>query len=66
MLRWAVRLNIGIDGLANLSRFAERMYANAGVQNAIRAEEDTLAHDWRGEAHDVFDEALENRPALGV
>ena len=42
MIRWAVRLNVGIDGLANLLRFAERMYADAGVQKAIRAEEDAV------------------------
>jgi glutathione S-transferase len=42
MLRWAVRLNIGLDGLANLSRFAERMYADTGVRAAISAEEDAI------------------------
>ena len=42
MIRWAVRLNVGVDGLANVLRFAERMYADAGVQKAIRAEEDAV------------------------
>jgi glutathione S-transferase len=39
MLRWALRLNIGLDGLGNLSRFRERMVADAGVRAAILAEE---------------------------
>jgi len=42
MLRWAVRLKIGLDGFANLSRFAERMYKDAGVRAAIVAEEDGI------------------------
>jgi glutathione S-transferase len=42
MTRWAVRLNVGVDGLGNVLRFAERMYADAGVQKAIRAEEDAI------------------------
>jgi glutathione S-transferase len=42
MIRWAVRLNVGVDGLANVLRFAERMYADGGVQKAIRAEEDAV------------------------
>jgi len=39
MLRWAQRLEIGIDDFENLARFAERMYADAGVRAAIAAEE---------------------------
>ena len=42
MTRWAIRLNVGIDGLANVLRFTERMYADAGVQKAIRVEEDAV------------------------
>jgi glutathione S-transferase len=42
MLRWAVRLHVGVDGLENLSRFAERMYADAGVRKAIQSEEDAI------------------------
>lgn len=42
MLRWVVRLNIGLDGFANLSGFAERMYADPGVRAAIAAEECAL------------------------
>lgn len=40
MLRWAVRLEVGLDGFSNLSRFAERMHKDAGVHAAIAAEED--------------------------
>jgi glutathione S-transferase len=39
MLRWAIRLKIGVDGFENLSRFLERMYADAGVRTAVIAEE---------------------------
>lgn len=39
MLRWAIRLKVGLDGFENLSRFAERMHADAGVRAAITAEE---------------------------
>jgi glutathione S-transferase len=42
MLRWSVRLNVGVHGFANLLRFAERMYADAGVHKAIMAEEDAI------------------------
>jgi glutathione S-transferase len=42
MLRWAVRLNVGLDGLANLSRFSERMYADPAVRKVIQAEEDAV------------------------
>jgi glutathione S-transferase len=41
MVRWADRLKIGVDGFTNLSRFAERMYADPGVRAATAAEEDT-------------------------
>jgi len=40
MHRWAVRLEVGLDGFSNLSRFAERMNKDAGVHAAIAAEED--------------------------
>ena len=40
MLRWAVGLEVGLDGFSNLSRFAERMHKDAGVHAAIAAEED--------------------------
>lgn len=39
MLRWSIRLGIGLDGLGNLSRFLERMLADTGVSAAIVAEE---------------------------
>jgi glutathione S-transferase len=42
MLRWATRLHVIVDGLDNLSRFTERMYADAGVRSAILAEEDKI------------------------
>jgi glutathione S-transferase len=42
MCRWAVRLHVGLDGFANLSRFAERMYADEAVQRVIHAEEDAV------------------------
>jgi glutathione S-transferase len=44
MLRWVVRLDIGLDGFANLSRFAERMYADPGVHAAIAAEEGAITN----------------------
>lgn len=40
MLRWAIRLDIGLDGFKNLSEFAERMDADPAVRTAITAEED--------------------------
>ena len=46
MLRWAIRLEIGLYGFENLVRFAERMYQDAGVRAAIIAEEDGLS-EWR-------------------
>jgi glutathione S-transferase len=42
MLRWVRRLNVGSDGLASLSRFTERMYADDAVRKAILAEEDVI------------------------
>jgi glutathione S-transferase len=42
MFRWAVLLNVGVDGLANLARFSKRMYADIGVRKAIVAEGDTV------------------------
>ena len=46
MLRWTIRFEIGLYGFANLIRFAERMYQDAGVRAAITAEEDGLS-EWR-------------------
>jgi len=43
MLRWAIRLEIGLYGFTNLVRFAERMYQDSGVRAAITAEEDGLS-----------------------
>jgi glutathione S-transferase len=42
LLRWAVRRNVGLDGLANLSRFADRMYADAAVRKVIQTEENAV------------------------
>jgi glutathione S-transferase len=42
MLRWALKLGIGLDGFDNLSRFLDRMRADAGVRAAILAEEGRL------------------------
>ncbi len=39
LLRWAARRNIGLDVFANLSRFADRMYADPSVRKVILAEE---------------------------
>ena len=39
LLRWAIRLKIGLEGFDRLSRFLQRMYADAGVRAAILAEE---------------------------
>ena len=57
MLRWAIRLEIGLYGFANLIRFAERMYQDPGVQAAITAEEDGLSK-WRA----PFDPVVEQTP----
>ncbi|HEY4369111.1 MAG TPA: glutathione binding-like protein [Steroidobacteraceae bacterium] len=43
MLRWAVRLGIGLEAFKNLSRFLQRMYADPGVHAAILAEEGAVA-----------------------
>jgi glutathione S-transferase len=40
MLRWAIRLDIGLDGFPNLLEFAERMDADPAVRAAITVEED--------------------------
>jgi glutathione S-transferase len=42
MLRWAIKVGIGLDGFGNLSRFLERMRGDAGVRAAILAEEGRL------------------------
>jgi glutathione S-transferase len=39
MVRWALKLKIGLEGLGNLVRFRERMLADAGVRAALTAEE---------------------------
>lgn len=39
MWRWAARLEMGVAEFANLSRFAERMFADEGVRAAIAQEE---------------------------
>ncbi len=52
MLRWAIRLEIGLYGFTNLIRFAERLYQDAGVRAAIIAEEDDLAQGRSGLAPD--------------
>jgi len=52
MLRWAARLHVPLDGLANLSRFAARMYADGGVQRAISAEEDVMEEPNGGLPHE--------------
>jgi glutathione S-transferase len=44
MLRWAIRLDIGLDGFTNLSEFAERLDADPAVRAAIAAEEDETTH----------------------
>lgn len=43
MLRWAIRLEIGMSGFASLLRFIDRMQADAGVRAAIHAEEGDVA-----------------------
>lgn len=58
MLRWAIRLEIGLYGFANLSRFAERMYQDAGVRDAIIAEKDDMAQLRPGAAPAGEHEAL--------
>lgn len=39
MVRWSLKLKIGLDSLPNLARFRERMLADAGVRAALTAEE---------------------------
>ena len=46
MLRWAFHLEIGLYGFANLIRFAEPMYQDAGIRAAIIAEEDDITPWW--------------------
>jgi glutathione S-transferase len=43
MLRWAIRLDIGVDGFTKLAQFAQRMDADPAVRAAIAAEEDEPA-----------------------
>lgn len=42
LCRWAVRLEVGLDAFASLSRFAERMYADPAVRKVIQAEENAV------------------------
>jgi glutathione S-transferase len=42
LLRWADRRNVGLDGLANLSRFADRMYTDPAVRKVIQTEESAV------------------------
>ena len=39
MLRWAVRLNVGLKSYPHLSRFLERMYSDPSVRKAVIEEE---------------------------
>ena len=39
MLRWAVRLNVGLKSYPHLSRFLERMYSDPSVRKAVVEEE---------------------------
>ena len=41
--RWALAKNVDMSGLDNLARFVERMFADAGVQAALAAEEGRAA-----------------------
>lgn len=41
--RWAMAKNVDMNGLDNLARFVERMFADAGVQAALEAEEGRAA-----------------------
>ena len=38
MLRWAKSVGVDLSGLGNLDAFAQRMAADAGVREALRAE----------------------------
>jgi glutathione S-transferase len=42
MCRWAARLDVGADRLANLARFTERMYADPAVRKVIQVEENAV------------------------
>jgi glutathione S-transferase len=53
LLRWTLRFDIDLEGLANLERFFERMYADAGVRAAIIAEEGSIAQLTFGTAQPV-------------
>lgn len=53
LLRWTLRFEIDLDGLANLERFFERMYADAGVRAAVIAEEGSIAQLTVGTAQPV-------------
>jgi len=39
MFRWAVAMDVDLDGLRNLTAFARRMYGDAGTRAALHAEE---------------------------
>lgn len=43
MLRWAVRMSIGLTAYPHLSRFLERMYQDPGVRKAVIDEEGETA-----------------------
>jgi glutathione S-transferase len=64
MLRWATRLNVPVDGLPNLSRFAARMYADNGVRRAIAAEEDVMEESSPGFQHERLYADLHSRVGL--
>jgi glutathione S-transferase len=49
MVRWALKLKIGLDGFGNLLRFRERMLADPGVRAAITAEEGQVEESVPGE-----------------
>lgn len=43
MLRWSIRLDIGLKGFEQLGGFLQRMYADRGVRTALVAEEGETA-----------------------
>jgi len=45
MLRWAVKLKIGLDAFPNLKRFSARMYDDPAVHRVLLAEEEAVAGD---------------------
>lgn len=49
MLRWAVRLRIGLDGFANLAGFMARMYDDPAVRAVLLAEEGPVIDQTRNE-----------------